>query len=113
MAADHDPAAFRQLENRRRLALDLIRRDATVGTEWTADGCGYSVAVLQDVEDPDLLRLVWYDDRGPSGHTTKQFSEIAEEIVGHFGATVRRCDGEFQKVVMALAEKGRADGGTD
>lgn len=111
MAADHDPAVFRQLENRRRLALDLLRREAAVGTEWTSDGCGYSVAVVQDIDDPDLLRLVWYDERGPSGHTTKPFSEVAEEIVGHFGGGIRRCDGDLQKVMRRIAEGGTFHGG--
>lgn len=109
MAAEFDAEAFRRLENRRRLALDLLRREAAVGTEWTADGCGYAVAVVPDLDDPEMLRLVWYDDRGPSGHTVKSFDEVPDEIVGHFGGSVRRCDGDFQKIMKSLG--GRADGG--
>lgn len=96
---------FANVERRRKAAKEMLQREARVGTEWTAPGCGYFCAVVPSTADPDKIRIVWFDERGPSGDVDLILGEVADEIIMHFGYTVRRCDGEFDRVTKALAEK--------
>ena len=78
-------------------ALNHLRREAALGTEWTADGCGYSVAIVGDESDAGRARLIWYDGRGPTYDLIVPLEAVAEQLLSHFGMRARRCDGDLAK----------------
>lgn len=100
---------FENAYRRRKAAKEMLLREARIGTEWTAPGCGYYCAVVPSVDDPDKHRIVWFDERGPSGHADRYPLDIAEEIIMHFGCNVTPCPGTFDRVTKALAEKEGAE----
>lgn len=85
-------------------ALDHLRREAALGTEWTADGCGYSVAIVGDDSDASRAKLIWFDGRGPTYDLIVPLEDVAEQLLSHFGMRTRRCDGD-----LARAERKHAD----
>ena len=85
----------------RRVAKARLLVEALPGTEWTAPRANFSIAVVPDVEQPGLVRLVRYDARGPCGHVSVPPADVAEEILMTFGSALSRCDGAFDRLTAA------------